>query len=469
MDDNELALWAELESCQAISCLSGRLAALPDSLGFDDLCERISSGDGRNRAAALCKLAVRQRLAPGTAHLVRDSLKDEDVDVRAVAATVLARLWGGEVAAILLLRERLEAEQDAYVHAVVLEELLLCGKDDRDLFAYFKTTATSAPRWAARQEAVVALARAWKQEPETLPLLQSVAVADADESVRLQALGELRSAWAHDPATIALLQERAFQDRSPALRENLKAELRPLGIGGGFLSNDATVFKNLALHHVDPQVRQAALVWLLQAPEPQDVNLSDLCRRIAVHDADEFMRGLALQALAGTFEYDPSMGPVNDPRYEQYLDLPAKWADDPRTVSLLQERALKDPSYWIREKLRKTGALASDRDAFWENLLLQDGDPATRRVALIRFAQERLPTDEFGLAALCRKVAVHDPDASLRGLALEIAALSYKADSGTLDLLCERGTSDPDPVVRDRAAFLSWWIPFGSRNRPDEQ
>jgi hypothetical protein len=315
----------------------------------------------------------------------------------------MARLWSGDAAAISLLRGRFEAEEDAFVHGVILQELPLCGKHDHGLLAYFRQRAIAAPDWRTRQEGIVALARTWKEEPETLRLLQERAVTDPDDYVRLQALNELLSGWAHDPQTVSLVKERGFKDRSREVRQNLKDALRSVDIDGGTLGNDAVFFRSLALHDRDPEVRQAALVWLAQEQQ-EEVDLMGLCRHIAVHDADELTRGLALEILSGA----------------------TRW----------------------------------DSDASYESSTLHDSDPAVRKAAIIRLARAHLPAADAEFAALCRDVAVQDPDASLRALALEIAAIGYRGDSATLSLLGERAAHDNDPEVRDQAAFLTWWITF---------
>ena len=255
----------------------------------------------------------------------------------------MARLWSGDAAAISLLRGRFEAEEDAFVHGVILQELPLCGKHDHGLLAYFRQRAIAAPDWRTRQEGIVALARTWKEEPETLPLLHERAVTDPDDYVRLQALNELLSGWAHDPQTVSLLKERAFKDRSREVRQNLKDALRSVGIDGGTLGNDAVFFRSLALHDRDPEVRQAALVWLAQEQQ-EEVDLTGLCRHIAVHDADELTRGLALEILSGATRWDSA--------------------------------------------------------ASYESSTLHDSDPAVRKAAIVRLARAHLPAAECRVRGL---------------------------------------------------------------------
>jgi len=62
------------------------------------------------------------------------------------------------------------------------------------------------------------LARGWKDDPETLPLLKDRARSDENYAVRRAALGELARGRKDDPETLALLKDRALSDEDSDVR-----------------------------------------------------------------------------------------------------------------------------------------------------------------------------------------------------------------------------------------------------------
>lgn len=58
-----------------------------------------------------------------------------------------------------------------------------------------------------RGAAVEELARGWKSEPATLPLVKDRALSDDSEDVRQAAVQELARGWKSDPDTLPLLRE----------------------------------------------------------------------------------------------------------------------------------------------------------------------------------------------------------------------------------------------------------------------
>ena len=65
---------------------------------------------------------------------------------------------------------------------------------------------------SVRYAAVEEIARGWKDDPETLPLLKQWAQSDDNSDVRRTAVQELARGWKHDPETLPLLKQRAQSD-----------------------------------------------------------------------------------------------------------------------------------------------------------------------------------------------------------------------------------------------------------------
>jgi len=62
-----------------------------------------------------------------------------------------------------------------------------------------------------RQAAVQELARGWKDDLDTLPLLKDRAATMTNYPVRQAAVQELARGWKDDPDTLPLLKDRARQ------------------------------------------------------------------------------------------------------------------------------------------------------------------------------------------------------------------------------------------------------------------
>jgi hypothetical protein len=75
--------------------------------------------------------------------------------------------------------------------------------------------ATLSRDWIVRRAALQELARGWKDDPDTLPILKDRARSDTDKSVRSAAVEELARGWKDDPEIIAILAEARTSDPRP--------------------------------------------------------------------------------------------------------------------------------------------------------------------------------------------------------------------------------------------------------------
>ena len=69
-----------------------------------------------------------------------------------------------------------------------------------------KARAQSDEHPAVRQSALQALARGWKDDPETLPMLKARAQSDEEAAVRRSAVEALARGWRDDPEVQKFLQ-----------------------------------------------------------------------------------------------------------------------------------------------------------------------------------------------------------------------------------------------------------------------
>jgi predicted NACHT family NTPase len=91
--------------------------------------------------------------------------------------------------------------------------------------AWLRSTISDDPDWIVRQAAIQELARGWKNDPETLPLLHEHASKDEDNDVRWTAVQELVRGWRDDAGTLPLVQDRARNDEHHEVRQAAIQEL----------------------------------------------------------------------------------------------------------------------------------------------------------------------------------------------------------------------------------------------------
>ncbi|MBD2635363.1 HEAT repeat domain-containing protein, partial [Limnothrix sp. FACHB-881] len=156
---------------------------------------------------------------------------------------------------------------------------------------------------SVRQAAVQELARGWKDDPDTLPLLKDRARSDKDSPVRQVAVQELARGWKDDPDTLPLLKDRARSDQNWLVRQ---AAVQELARGW---RNDPDTFNLLCeVATQDPfqlqrdyewqfNPRRTALDGLLEIA-PENPLVIDLLRDRAANDPDDLLRQWATEQLA---------------------------------------------------------------------------------------------------------------------------------------------------------------------------
>ncbi|BDC51565.1 hypothetical protein F183_A38800, partial [Bryobacterales bacterium F-183] len=269
-----------------------------------------------------------------------------------------------------------------------------------------------------RQAAVQELARGWKDDPDTLPLLKDRVRSDEDGDVRAAAVLALARDWRDDPDTLPLLKDRARVDDSLAVQLAVVQEL-------------ARGWKD------DPDT----LPWLKD------------CARV---DGSFAMQLAAVQELARGWRDDPDTLPWlkdcarSDDKYAVRLaavqELARGWRDDPDTLPLLKDRARSDEYSAVRRAA--VGELArgwkDDPDTLplLKYFACCDEDEFGRRAALRELA--RGWKDDPDTLPWLKDRARSDEDSAVRQAAVEELARGWKDDPDILPLLKDRARSDED-------------------------
>ncbi|MCY7272761.1 MAG: HEAT repeat domain-containing protein [Phormidesmis sp. CAN_BIN44] len=93
-----------------------------------------------------------------------------------------------------------------------MQELARGWKDDPETLPILKSLAQSDGNRYVQDVAVQELARGWKDDPETEPILKSLAQSDGNRYVRRVVVQELAQGWKDDPTMFEFLSDRTLHD-----------------------------------------------------------------------------------------------------------------------------------------------------------------------------------------------------------------------------------------------------------------
>ncbi|MEH2047507.1 NACHT domain-containing protein, partial [Nostoc sp.] len=145
--------------------------------------------------------------------------------------SIITTTWSNHVETLPWLKN-LAMYGYGYMAAMAVRELVRGWKDDPDTLPILKSLAqaihygentyrenTSA--YAAIQE----LARGWKDDPDTLPMLKSLTQFSEDTSIQTMAVQELARGWKDDPDTLPMLKSLAQSGEDKSIQTMAVQEL----------------------------------------------------------------------------------------------------------------------------------------------------------------------------------------------------------------------------------------------------
>jgi len=224
--------------------------------------------------------------------------------------------------------------------------------------AWLRVAATEDHDWIVRQAAVQELARGWKDDPGTLPLVQGVALYDSHDEVRQAAVDELTRGWKDDPGTLPLVQNLLGYEGF--VRPRLGAsQLAVVELTRGWM-NDVGI-SSLAKERVryGRERERRSAVQELARDWKDDPGTLPLLQNLARIDEDFSLRQLAVEELTRSWKDDLGTLPLlqscaradEDYRVQQLSlrELARGWKDDPETLRLLKDRAQNDENNAVRQ------------------------------------------------------------------------------------------------------------------------
>jgi HEAT repeat protein/predicted ATPase len=378
--------------------------------------------------------------------------------VRQFALSVLIAGWYGLDRIRSLVLDRATNDESDAVRESVMMALARRFATNSETLHLLLDRATHDQSATVRGNSVTALAQYFAKEPRTLPLLLEHAANDKEEYVRDSALSALAQQFSSEPQTLPLLLDRAAHDQSATVRGTATAAL-----ARHFPSDPQTLplLLNSAVSVEDPLGRRSAVAALARYFPRQPETLPIVLDR-AEHDQDERVRQSALSALAQYFSNEPETlrllldHAVRD-KYESVRDsavyaVAQYFSSEPETLRLLLDRAANDTPV---VRLAAVVGLAQQFSTRSEALLClldrveHDQNWAVRHSAL-KALVERFSAYSQTLALLVEQVA-SGQNADIRLTSVASLAKHFSTQPATLPLLLDCAAHDPDAQVRQTA------------------
>lgn len=417
---------------------------------------------------------------------------DRHVRVRQAALEAIGRGWPDEQDVLTAIESRV-VDETAYTYALWLVNYLATNwrghPRARRLIIHFSEWKSAAYHLVT-QTAVKALAQAWHDDPETLPLLRSWVQSDQPAPLRLAALQALVQGWHDDELIVPMLHRCVRTDENTGIR---KAALEMLGQEWPKHPDTLPLLHDQAVHSSKAAIREKALMLIVGSWEhdPQlvsivisreisyetaislcfgreDLSTLPLLQDRAVNDPSSDVRSRALEAIGKGWPTHPvthallHVRAVHDikpgVRWTAILLLVEDWANDPQTLSLLHNRVQHDDAPTLRALIVMTLSGQRLRRAFHRQTSINesyqrevrdqhfdyDTGFSIKRSFFFRGKDWRSVPETQGLL---HDLARNDPAATVRGQALLGLVRSWGEYPETPALVRERQADETDPQV----------------------
>jgi predicted NACHT family NTPase len=303
-----------------------------------------------------------------------------------------------------------------------------------------------------RTKAVAAVATTWKDDPNTLPWLKTLAQSDDDWNVRRAAVQEIARGWKDNPDTLPWLKTRVQSDEVGWVQQAAVEE-----IARGWKDElDTLCWLKVLAQSTDNLSARAAAVRELARGWKNDPDTLPILKTLAQFDSDWFVRGQATEELALGWKNDPdtltilkshALSDENDKERVSSMTRLVNygWKDDPDTLTILKTQVLSDEDWHVRESavMHLVTGWKDDPESLpiLKILALSDDDWNVRRQALYELLQGW--KDDPQILPILKTCALLDIDWRLRHGAVEELALGWKDEPWMFDFLCNCALNDP--------------------------
>ncbi|MEB3281261.1 MAG: HEAT repeat domain-containing protein [Lyngbya sp.] len=370
-----------------------------------------------------------------------------------------------------------EAELVLEIRIQAVQTVANTWKERPDTLNILKTLAENDEDWDVRRAAVQELAKCYKDDPDTLNILKTRAKNDEDWAVRRAAVQELAKGYKDDPDTLNILKTRAKNDKDWDVRRAAVQELAK-----GYKDHSYTVvtfLKTQAENDQDWRVRRAAVQELAKGYKDHSYTLKIL-KSWAENDQDSFVRSdvrfVAVWELAKGYRDHPDTLNILKTLAENHQDwavrcgaveeLAQGYKDDPDTVNILKSCAENDQDSFVRQTAVRELARGYKNDpdtlTWLKTLAKNHQDWAVRCGAVEELA--RGYEDHPDTFSILKSRAENDQDSFVRQTAVEELARGYKDHPETVNILQSRAENDQDSDVQCAAVEE---LARGYKDHPD--
>ncbi|MBD1944933.1 HEAT repeat domain-containing protein [Coleofasciculus sp. FACHB-712] len=325
-----------------------------------------------------------------------------------------------------------EANLVREIHTKAVTAIAKTWKDDPNTLRWLKARALSDDELEVRYTAVDELSYGWKDHPDTLPWIKTLALSDDHNlpGLRISAVQALARNWKDDPDTLRWLKTRALSNDEESLR---RAAVQELARNWKDDPDILPIIKTHAQSDDEPYVRYAAMKQLVRGWKDDP----DTLLILKSHTESDYsqLRYLAMEELARGWKDDPDTLPIlkslaqsdeNEVLRQAVLHELFGWKDQPETLSIVKYCAQSD-EHWIVRWFAVDMLAHCWNDEPW----------------MFEFLCDRALNDPFE-----RK---EDRQYNPRQTALEIIIKNYPTHPQTIPLLHDRSLNDPDEKVREFA------------------
>ncbi|MCL1463287.1 NACHT domain-containing protein [Argonema galeatum] len=329
-----------------------------------------------------------------------------------------------------------------------------------------KNATKKVRKWETATKVIQAIATTWKNDPQTLPLLQSCVQSDPNSDVRRAAVYAIASNYKEDPQTLPLLQ--SWVQSAP----NLVVRQTAVDAIASYYKEDPQtlpLLQSCVQSDLNWSVRRAAVDAIARyyQEDPQTLPLLLSCVQ---SDPDWTVRQAAVQAIAQYYKEDPQTLPLlqscvqSDPhwgvRRAAVKAIVLYYQEDPQTLPLLQSWVQSDANSDVRYAAVDAIVQYYQEDPqtlpLLQSCVQSDANWNVRRAAVDAIAENW--NQEPGMFEFFYNCAINDPfereedwQTNPRQTALE-AILEHHGDNPrTLELLRDRSEHEPDEKLREFA------------------
>ncbi|NER97042.1 MAG: NACHT domain-containing protein [Symploca sp. SIO1B1] len=277
---------------------------------------------------------------PGILSWLKDFIqKDEDQESNNIAVQEIARVWKDHSDTLPWLKSLIQTNQNNTLKRAVLTVIEEGWKDDPDTLQMLKPMQEQNKKqdkelFVKQVSVIERLENVWKDDPETLPIiLKSIIEQEPDPFVIQTAILNFVTSWENDPKILQMLKSIIKQDQEILVK---KIAINKLAKCWKNDPDTLTILQSFAHKKEQP------LIVRYEAVNQLVINWHHIL------EVEEILFNIAVKELPQKKELD-----WRNPRLAAIKAICYLYPDNPKTITLLSDRAINDSNEKIREWAKK--------------------------------------------------------------------------------------------------------------------